>query len=387
MQFNISVINDPKNKIKTINAIIGNEKISRPFSEELYSELLKLEEKFQEIETIDEANMIISLAKGMLSSGKKESEYEDIDEFVTYSKLKKEYYIKSNDKIFTSYPMPKVFADKVLETRDKGLSIDPLIKNFIRLMRNPRFSKSFVEKYLNYITAKYFDSKKYNEYLEAGYEDNVAQQMATFEDVSFTSSGLLSTYKYAKIVFTKHDSQTGDLKDLYPIEYDEVTGQKRYKLEELKIEDYTLIPPVMERSGDPIFVNGELKKSIVMGAIHTLDQKDHGTYQHNHMSKGLYVGGLRYINGYSGQNRILLNVLVDPAKICAFNESGQFSAIKTEEYYVHSAVDVPSKALYKESKYLDHTNSEWKKVATEAVEALEKKKVQLDSEIDQISSL
>lgn len=387
MQFSINLIDDPKNKIKTINAILGNDKVSAIFNEEVYQTLLSLESKFEDATTVEEAKTIIDQAVKILNQGVEISDIEEVDEYVVYNKISKKYFLRANGKVFESYPMPKIFADKVVEIKEKGLSPKPLIRNMIRLMRNPRFSEDFVRRYLNYITTPYVDSKRFDQLIEQGYDDATARQMSTFEDVSFTSSGLLSTYKYAAIKFKKFDKETGEEVDNYEFEFDEVTGQKRYKLENLSAEDYSLIPPVMGTNCDPFFVDGELSHFIKMGATHKLDKTDGGTYQHNHMSKGLYVGGLRYIDGYAGENRILLNVFIDPAKICAFNENGQFAAIKTSEYFVHSAVDVPSKSLYKESSYLQQTEEEWNNILSETVADLEARKVKIEKEIDQANNL
>lgn len=388
MSFNLNVITNQKENIKTINVLIGNERFSTLFNDELFQFLTKIENEIEDAETIEELNKYYESAKEAIKNGEVVADIEKIDEYVVYSKSKREFYLKTAKKTFTSYPLPKVFVDKIIATREKGLSVMPLIKNFIRLMRNKKFSKAFAELYYNYITAKYTDKKMLASFLEQGYTDKEAESMSTFEDISFTKSGMLNTYKYAQIEFTRFNAETGEKEDVYEVEFDEVTGTKRYKLDGLTIDKYKLIPPVMGRHCDKFFVDGALSHDIKVGSIHKLDQFDSSTFQHNSMGRGLYAGGLRYIDGYGGTNRVLLNLFIDPANICAFNGSmGDSSAMKVSEYFVHSAVDVPSTTLYKESTYLEHTDAEWNKIADEAIDAIEKKREFLADEADQLKSM
>ena len=388
MNFNINILDNKKEGIKTISVTMGKDRFSAPFNESIYDSVLALQEKYENAETIEDVNSIKQEVVELFEKKEGKSEYETIDELIVYSNKTHEFYIKTSKRVYNSYPLPKIFVDKIIATREKGLTVLPLVKSCIRLMQNDHYSKTFAEKFYTYISAKYKDAKMYNDLIKEGYTEKEAEQMSTFEDISFTKSGLLNTYKFASLETVGFDKETGEKKDLYKVEFDEVTGNKRIVLDGLTIEDYKLIPPIMGRNCDPFFVDGVLSHEIKVGAVHKLDKFDNTTYTHNYMGKGLYLGGLRYIDGYGGNGRILLNAFVDPANICAFNEgSGMSCAMKVKEYFIHSAVEVPSKALYKESTYLDHSKAEWDKIATETLDAIEAKRIELENEANQIKGL
>ena len=100
MQFSINLIDDPKNKIKTINAILGNDKVSAIFNEEVYQTLLSLESKFEDATTVEEAKTIIDQAVKILNQGVEISDIEEVDEYVVYNKISKKYFLRANGKVF-----------------------------------------------------------------------------------------------------------------------------------------------------------------------------------------------------------------------------------------------------------------------------------------------
>jgi hypothetical protein len=223
--------------------------------------------------------------------------------------------------------------------------------------------------------------------VEEGYSDEKATELATFNDVSITKNGLLSTYKYARIKYKKFDKTSGDDVDRYDVTYDEETGEAKVNLP-TEAEDYYLIPPVMGESHDAFSCGADLGHKIQVGNIHALPTWDQVNCRDEHSCvPGLHLGGLRYIQGYGGSGNLLLNCFVNPMHIGAFTNATGDSAIRVKEYFVHSAQFAPNRGLYHESAYLDHTNAQWEEMRSEAIAESEAKIKSIKGAQDEINAL
>ena len=367
---------------------LSGKRIVKDFKKDLYEYLIAQESLFAEAKTVEEAKAILSEVEEAINSETVDSKTR-INEYLVYDKKDNAFYLALGNQV-SSWPMPETFAQRIIKTREKNLDVKPLVKAWIRLLRNPNVDREFIERFCGYVNSKYVDKKLYTELVESGINEDTAKEMATCYDVAITVTGLLATNKYARIVYHKFDKETGEQINRYETEFNEDSGIKMTKLPE-NIEDYTLEPPVMGQGGEAFYSGEAVGHHISVGKVHRLPSWNSVDLNHDRMEKGLWLGGLSYIQGYGGRTEVLLQCFVDPAKIGSFYKGSEFSAIKVLEYFVHSAVDIPNKALYHESTYAEQTEKEWSDDATKAIETLNdmKKKFseQIEGQIGEISAL
>jgi len=354
-----------------LSGIIGETKYNVLFTDELYAALKVQETAFEAAETMEEAQAVLAATLPLVQTTVSEIVTTACKELVFNSKTNR-YYLKSRG-VVSSIPVPKILVDWIIESIEKKIDYMPVVYAWTRFLRNPYFTKDKAERFASYLTTTVVDHKEKERLMtEDGLSSEVATERSTFRDVSLTKTGLISTYKYGRVIFTKFNKETGERVDRYTKVYDEESGKVSITLPDYA-EDYALEPPIMGQGCDPVSINGgEKAHRIVVGAIHTLDWNEVNT-NNDSMSAGLWIGGLSYIKAYDAPDRLLMNCFVDPANIASFYRGGNFDALKVREYFVHSAVFAPNKNLYRESEYDAHTTKEWEKLRSEAISLSEAK--------------
>lgn len=375
------------NKIgERLSGIIGDTKYNVAFTKELYTQLQNREAAFAAAETMEEAQQIIFDTLPLIQTNVQEIVTTTCP-FLVFNGKTNRYYLK-NRGVVSSHAVPQPLVDWIIESIEKGISYEPVVLAWVRFLRNPYFTTEKAERFAKYLTTTVVDNKEMQRLIdEDGLTYEVAKERATFRDVSLSKTGMISTYKYGKIKFNKFNSSTGDVEDRYIKTYDEETGQVTVKLPDWA-EDFVLIPPIQGESCDAVSINGGIPvHRIKVGGIHTLPEWNMVNTHNDHMSKGLWIGGLSYIKAYDANDRLLMNCFVDPANIGAFYHGGDFDALMVKEYFVHSAVFAPNKNLYRESDYASHTEAEWDKLRTEAIKLSEQKIEKIKAQQAEINSL
>jgi hypothetical protein len=356
---------------ETITGVVGNDKYRIPYDEETYNELLELELLFEKAESVEEATAIIVYAMA-LTLQTTETVIASECPHLKYDSNNGNFYLHQNGQT-SSIPVPKALANKIVESVEKDLPFEPLVKAWIWFLRNPKFTLDKAHLFANYLLTTVVDDKEALKLqIEEGLSTEKANELATYNDIGITKNGLLVTYKYAQIQ-SDHD---------YTVEYSE-DGEAKVNL---KAEEYQLIPPVMRTSGDAFYANELLGHNIKVGAIHRLPDWSYvNTNDQQSCVKGLHLGGLRYIKGYGGSGNLLLNCFVNPMHIGAFDHDGR-GAIRVLEYFVHSAQFAPNKQMYHESNYLSHTETEWAIMREEAIKKSEETIAKLKNYQEQINA-
>lgn len=375
------------NKVnEVLSGTIGNEKYSLPYNSELHQRLITLESKFDEASTIEEAKATIELAKAAIDGGVEEALFEAYGEYLKYNSKSQEFFLHSNG-YTSSVPLPKKLAEYIVEATDKDMPTLPYIKAWAWFLKNPKFSKKKANMFAKYITTTYVDKEQRKKLMEeGGYSFEKATELATYNDLSITKNGLLSTYKYATINFKKFDKETGETKDRYEVTYDEETGVATVKLPD-NAEDYSLMPPIMGNGGDAFYSGDQLGHRIRVGQVHELPSWDMVDCEDGTFARpGLHLGGQAYIEGYGGNGRLLLNCFVNPMHIGAFTDSGD-GAIRVKEYFVHSAQFAAARSKYNESSYLERSNEQWKAMLAEAITESEAKINKIKEKTAELSAL
>jgi len=366
MQFTVNRIKGTaQGATGTISGVIGIDKYSLPFTKEAYADLVELEGQFADTESLEDAKAIIETAK-LLTARDSKTELETICPALKFDSKSNKFYLHQNG-VTSTIPVPKPLVDMILSSVADGLSFEPVVKCWINFLRNPNFSLAKANYFGSYLTTTTVDQKEKKRLIdEEGYSEDKATELATYNDISITRNGMLSTYKYAKIVYNKFDPITGQKVNRYEESFDEETGERTIKLPEVA-EDYTLSPPVMGESGDAFYAGASLAHRIKVGAIHRLEGWHQvNTNDSSSCVKGLHLGGRRYVQSFGGGDAVLLNCLVNPMHIGAFDHSGN-GAVRVLEYVVHSAVFAPNKNKYSESNYAAHTDAQWADMRADAI--------------------
>jgi len=378
------------NKLKdVITGTIGSHKYSITFNQEIYNQLIALETELETAKTVEEANAILVRAKDLTSEKISDTLVSKFD-YLVYNTTSNQYFIKSKNKV-SSHPIPKALVDKILKAQEEGLPVEPLLKAWTWFLRNPKFSTQKAEYFAKYITTTVVDTVEKAKLMKEGYSDEVATRLATYNDVSITKNGLLSTYKYATIKDWKYDEH-GKVIERYKKVFNEETGEYTQPdkpiVGETPLEDWYLLPPVMRESGEACLVSGEEKPThrVKVGAVHSLPSWDSVNCNDGSWAvKGLHLGGLTYIQGYGGKTELLLNCFVNPMHIGAFDHSGN-GAVRVLEYYVHSANFAPNKNLYHESEYAKRNEEQWATLRDEALKNSEELIKKIKDKQEEISA-
>jgi hypothetical protein len=378
------------NKVKDfITGTIGSTKYSVKYTEQLFKALQEVEEKVSSASTMEEVNALLEEAV-LLTKRNFNQELTEIIPYLSYNDKSQKYYLTQNGKT-SSIPMPKVLVDRMMKAHEENTPIIPFVKAWTWFLRNPKFSLDKAERFARYITTLVVDQEEKSKLMEEGYSDSVATQMATYNDVSITKNGLISTYKYVTIKdwkFDEHGKQIERYKKLYNEENGTYIEVDKPVKGETPLEDWYLLPPVMMERGEPCLVSyqSEPTHRVKVGGIHALASWNSVNCNDNASCvPGLHLGGLTYIKGYGGKTELLLNCFVNPMHIGAFDHSGN-GAIRCLEYFVHSGSFAPNKNLYHESDYAKRGEDQWAQLRAEAIENSEKAIQALKEKVDEISA-
>jgi hypothetical protein len=189
----------------------------------------------------------------------------------------------------------------ILESVEKGIDSTPIVKAWIRFLRNPNFTEQKAELFAEYVTAVIIDRDMVQKLVdEEGFSETQAIKRSLYNDVSITEEGLIVAKKYARLLNEGYemDKETNKVKKV-PMygktedKVDRVTGEVT-KGEFLKpefAEEMYFEPPVQGTRGDA-FSSGETKGHIIrVGEIHALDDWNQvNTNDNQSCVKGLHVG-------------------------------------------------------------------------------------------------
>jgi len=353
-----------------INVSAMNEEFSVSYSETKFAQLMKISEKSQTVTDMDNFNILLEEVKDIC----KEAEEEKVQAFHPdiYKDVKtNKYHLKISDDVISAIPMPEPLVRRIEESMDKGIDISPLMKCWMRFLRNKKADKaSFANRFFRYIDMKYTHPKIKQEKLDAGYTEEVASKMAQVYQVKITNEGLINCYKVSKEIDWKFETdEDGEPKKvtLYNRTFDPITGEvEGDERDDLNAEERMFLPSMMGTSGDPFYCEGDItnKKGhlIRVGHLHRLESWDLVDCNDNHSCvPGLHVGGLHYIASYSG---VIHNVFIDPMHIGAIPDDNT-GAMRVLQYFVHSTMIAVNKSIYNSSKYAEKTDGQWEEVKAE----------------------
>lgn len=387
-----------------ISGSYGDTPFSVNYSEDTYKKMMELSDRQQSVTTMDEYNALMEeFAKLTVQDYKTTIETEC--PWIHVNEGTGEFFLK-HEGVVSSIPMPQALVDRIFESLDKGVDFMPLIKMWIRFLRNPILKKKmdtnnyednflkegnkFAEKFFNFVNLQYVHPKLKAELMEDhGLSEEVAERRATMYQMKITAEGLLNGYKVSHEVMHKYDTETGEQIDRYKRTFNPDTGEiEEGGLPEF-VEDRLFEPAIMGNRGDAFYCEGPNGYAnpghfIKVGCTHRLPDWSYvNTNDNVSCVKGLHFGGLKYIAYYSGE---IHNIFVDPMHVGAVPDD-ETGAIRCLQYFVHSSLSGVNGSIYHSSTYAAKTDEEWEEMRKEAVQAYTECKVSCDKDIAELNAL
>ena len=369
----------------SISGSINAEQFGIPFDEEVYHKMIVLQEKSTTVNSVAEFKAIVEDFKKLTE----DVDYNSLEEIghnnLFYNKAKGTYHLKVKDEV-SSVAMPQALVDRILDSVDKGISFEPLIKLWIRWLRNPilkyktKFNphNDFSDRMFKYIDADYVNTDLVQDLMEKqGVSQDVAIERSTVKQVGITVEGLIKTYKVSNEILTKYAlDKDGNKVKVDRIEktksIDPDTGLVTFEVAEHTNEDRLFQPAVMGDKQDAFFCGNKEGHFIRVGERHYLaDWSMVDTDDNASCVKGLHCGGLDYIKNYQFKDTETHNTLVDPMHIGAI-PAPNGGAIRVKEYYTLDAFSGVNGSIYHSSTYAAVTDAQWEEMKDEIIKELGK---------------
>lgn len=370
-----------------ISVSVRDKEYGTVFSKEKFDRLMEISEESNVITSMGELEALEEEVKSLTKDNYKER-VEAFHPEIFVNPITKEYFVKLSNGAIPNIPMPQVLVDRIEKSIEKEITVDPIIKNWKRFLRNKKASnKDFARRYAEYINLIYIDPKKKSELLDQGLSVEIANDMAKTYEVKITKEGLIACYKTSQEVEHKFvPDEDGNPKKVnrYEKKFDgdtgEILGDNR---EDLAAEQRLFMPKIMGNSGDAFYCegpNGFEKPGhfIKVGCTHRLPDWSYvDTQDHVDCVKGLHVGGLGYIDQWGGE---IHTVLVDPMHIGAIPDYSGSKAIRVLQYFVYGSLVTLNHSIYHSSEYAAKTDEEWAEVASKIAEEHEDLRATLSEE-------
>jgi hypothetical protein len=290
------------------------------------------------------------------------------------------YHITHGGKV-SKKSVPQAIVNVILESVEKDIDPTPIVKAWIRFLRNPNFTPRKSELFARYLTATIVDEEEKIRLIEEeGYVDSKAELRATYNDVAITQEGLIVGKKYAQLLTEgwEIDQETNKaVRKKMPYMAKPTVDQHTGEITEGGIadgtfnEDLVFQPPVMGTSGDPFYCGQQKGHAIRVGQKHTLEDWSYvNTNDDRSCVKGLHIGGWQYVQFYKSLNAQLLECFVDPAEIgavCDIRRGGD-GAMRVREYFIYGATEGRNKGIYHSSHYAKMKDNEWEDYKADAIE-------------------
>lgn len=339
---------------KTITGQINGKPFNLPRTKDVQKELKKLQ-KVKNLTTEEFTEFIHSTHKTVVAGKCK---------YIMYNPTSQEYFLTLEDKVYPD-ALPPAMVKVMEDSSEKGIDYLPIVKAFVRFITGARYEKKNLALLDAYLTATFTDKVEIaNLQKEFGYSYEVAENLATYQDITITQEGLLATYKVAEMVTWEHvmelDTETGEyvkkIQDRYkkipavicPVSGEELEAQK-YEFPDNKEE--ILFTPAIEKHGDRFFSGDKLGYIYEIGKTQRLPLNANRNLANTFGGGGLYIGGLAYIDTYLSSSRLALTCFVNPGDILSFQSEGK--AIRTDALFVTDVLDFDARLLgtYHSSTY------------------------------------
>lgn len=364
------------------------------FDQDKFDKMIEIRDKVDASDSIDDIKALIEEFKPLT-----EESYKDLIEtmcpYIFVNKSTNKFYLQYNG-VKSTKPLPNAFAEKLIKSAEKNIDVTPLIKCWVRFLRNPFYTDAKAKLFAEYIDAPYTNQGNVDKLIkEKGLSKEKATDLSTTNQVAITKEGLLVCYKVSREIRKRYELNENEevvTKSRYKPTVDPNTGVVTYAEPDFA-EDRLFEPIQMGKGGDAFYCGNTPDEQpnltpghfIQVGKLHWLDSEDKVDRSDGRVGvKGLHCGGLSYIQGYQErEGAVTHNIFVDPMDIRAIVGlgNGDDGAMRVIRYFVHGTMNEVNKNIYHSSKYAALTDAEYAKMVEEAVNKTAEKKSEADAEL------
>ena len=280
-----------------INGTIDGVKFNVAHTEDMYDALVGLQTDLEKISTVEDYDVWVDAVKDQLENSDEGDIITSACKDLALDNKTGNYYVKVGTKV-SKHAVPEPLVNVMLESAEKGIDPTPIVKAWIRFLRNPNFTPRKAMLFAKYVTATIIDGAQLDEYMEEGYTYEKSLAKAEYNDVAITNEGLIVTKKYARLLtegwIIDPETNQAVLKDLFKTTKDvdafsgEVTESTEYPD---FAEDLTFEPPIMGKSGDAFLCGDKEGHVVKVGQVHELESWSQvNTDDDTNCVSGLHVG-------------------------------------------------------------------------------------------------
>lgn len=363
----------------TITGSWNNQPFGVTYSADRYKAMKDLEAKAAQAKDMAELEAIYDDFKPLTVESYKELA-ETKCPYIYVNSSTGKFYLKLKDHV-SNQPMPTALAERIIKSIEEGIEFLPIVKAWIRFLRNPLFRKNpelVVPKgklFANYLNKTYVDQTKVSEAISKdGLSEDRARELHTRLQTPITQEGLMVTYKVVRELKEKWvldpDAPGGKKKvPRWEATIDENNGLVTYKEPDV-VEDRVFEPAIQGQAYDPFTCadtdlllesvpNEQYGHIIKVGKRHALkDWSQVTTTDGPSGAPGLHLGNLDFIRGYQREDTVTLNCFVDPAHIGRITNDGE-GAILVKEYFTYGSFQGPNRGIYHSSTYAELGDKEY----------------------------
>lgn len=364
---------------KNIAGSVNGKPFNTPYSKELWDKLVDAQKEYAKASDAKSAKAVLESFEKLVQGQTHDEAIQEITPYIKYSPKKGTYHLHDPEEDKTSViPLPEILIDKMKYAHDEELPVDPLVKFTIRTLRNRNVinatdATEFIRLVCQYAFKTFTSPVLLEQYLEQGYTEQVAEELATVYQTPITMEGLLSTKKVAtplydrqryKFEYDEDGNPRKVLRDGVNKELNEDTGEETIE-DPQYAEDWVFQPAIMGTGGDAFFCGSEddAPKGHIMrvGQEMRLERWDQVDWSpHRTFVKGLHAGNQDYINHYESQGNVTLDCLIDPSKMVVPYDTSD-GAIRCKEMMIVGIKDrsIENKNLYHSSEYAKLQDERW----------------------------
>lgn len=350
-----------------INGSYGKEFFNIPYDAKKFESLQELEAKVnKELEKEDpskeEIDLLLEACKDVVTIKEVSVMVEGTTNFM-YDPTKECYCITAFDFATNKQyvePLTKMATEYCKNVIGMGLSIQPVINCFMRLMSTNFYTSARLDKLVTRLKAEFINYDSVEKLVKEGIAYDVAVRRCTYPDVQLTSEGMLSLYKVVEEVKTKYvrleDGSKGTA-DMYVLEskLNPITGKEEGHVNyPVNLED-RVFRPAIHSDGIDFYCGDTLGYIYKVGETHSIPKWSDMDMDESrsHSGTGLYCGSLSYVQAYNNSSREVMRCFVCPSNIGKFTDEGR-GEITCKEMFIFDSVTIDTsvvKGLYHSSRY------------------------------------
>lgn len=358
------------------------------YNKEKYDAMKTLEEQANNAATMEEVNVVIEEFKPLTVESYKELA-ETKCPYLYVNAATNKFYLKLKGKICKE-PLPAVFAERIIKSVDEGIDFMPLIKGWIRFLRNPNYSSEKGKLFATYLGYTYTDYEAVGKSIAVGLSNEKAKELNTRLQTPLTQEGLMVTYKVVSELTHKwvldEKGRRQQVPRVAPV-INEDSGVITYVTPEFD-EDRVFEPCMMGQTGDAFSCgaidndNPPMGHIVKVGCVHALKSWDQVNTRDGVVGdKGLHAGNLDYIRGYQASYTITLNVFIDPMHIGRFTNEGE-GAVISKQFYAYGAFGGVNRGMYHSSDYAALSDKEYQDMLQASIDQYGELKDGIDDKIE-----